>query len=171
MRIFEDVLAEKKLVKFLASSVGMLFYGDAGGDRVIVRKFSCAKDALIYVSISSFFFDWVRSGVVVPAHVAFQPYLEVGKDFIMRRHGIYTSTSELLDEESTVEIPDEYRRALSVVEGSLSGALYGNQSVIENVVRNSVLLPTGKTCYDFSSGKILVFEPKITLDDMNKWIM
>lgn len=169
LRLFDDVAQERGLKKFLASDVGTLYYGSNAG-RVIVRKFASPSVAKMYGEIIDGFFAWACKSPVLSGTILILPMQELGIDFLLRDHQIYTSTAELRDEESSIEMPDAFFQKIRSVEAVLNtGVATEKESVFRNIMKNSVVNPSGKTYFDFSSQQFVIVEPKITLGDLESW--
>lgn len=168
-RQFEDINSQRGLIKFLSSEIGTLFYCSDADGRILVRRFSTARDASIYGEILSELVVWVQDKPAVSAIVEMLPVRELGADFMMRDHLIYTSTAELRDDESTVELPDAFFENIRLIEIATEGDAIGHEGVLRRILRNSLISPTGKTYFDFSSCRLVIVEPKITRQDLDAW--
>lgn len=169
-RLFDDVARERNLKKFLASEIGTLYYGSNADGRVIVRKFSPLEVASVYGEVVDSFSAWASKVPDFSGAILILPMQELGVDFSLRNHQIYTATAELRDEESAFELPDVFFQKIRAVEMALKvGGATARENILRSIMTNSVVHPSGKTYFDFSIQQFVIVEPKITLDDLDAW--
>ena len=169
MQTFEEFAKTRALTKYLKSSVGTLFYGDEQNNRILVRNFSSAGECAVYVEILLAIKEWLEKTPDVRVVVELLFPFDIGTDFVAREHRIYTSTEELLDEEADVELPAEFFIQQKKIESAIIGGGTQRDMILKQVLRNSLLEPTGKTYFDFSANKFVIVDPKIRPDDITSW--
>ncbi|MGW8393133.1 hypothetical protein [Pseudoduganella sp. HUAS MS19] len=169
MRTFEEFINLRPLTKYLVSGVGVLFYGDDNAGRILVRKFPSAKICKAYVEILYAVKRWIEDRGGIGGAVEILSPFETGSDFIAREHRIFTGTDELMDEECNVDLPSEFFNQRKLIASSLTEANGLPHNVIENVVKNSLLEPAGKTYFDFTLKRFVIVEPKISPADIELW--
>jgi len=169
MRTFEEFAQDRPIKKYLTSSIGVLFYGADDADRVIVRKFTSIDEIKIYVKILYSVKNWIDDRRDICGIVDVLLPFEIGVDFIARKHQIYTSTDELLDDDSEIVLPDEFFSQQQMIKTALGRSDGSRNNVVEHVIQNSLLAPAGKTFYDFSRKKFVLVEPKILPIDIHMW--
>ena len=168
-RQFTEIATEHDLTKFLTSEVGTLFYASGPTGRTLVRKFLTATELEGYVGIFRAFSAWLMNHPGISAAVELVQPKEVGADFVARPHLIYTSTHELRDKESHVELAPRFFDIMARVASLLEGEVSPAAAIVHAVVRQSILEPTGKTFFDFSVERFCVAEPKIMRKDIDAW--
>lgn len=174
MKNFEDVSKENELKPWLKTSLGELFYGKKNG-RILVRRFPNSELARSYVEIWRAVHDWVRERPNVDMLAAIVLPSEIGGDFVAREHYLGKPTAELLDEDDGENeamkdhLPPEFFRHQVEIANALNAERGTRQAIIESVIRASLTEPRGKTFFDFTNGKFIVVEPKISLLDIEGW--
>ena len=169
MRTFNEFAQDRAIKKYLTSSIGVLFYGADNAGRIIVRKFPSGSVANIYVEIFYAVKKWIDERRDICGIVDMLLPFEIGMDFVAREYQIYTSTDELLDEERDINLPSEFFSQQRVIKNALVGSGGSRNKVVEHVIQNSFLEPTGKTYFDFSQNKFVIVEPKILPIDIELW--
>ncbi|NHZ82060.1 hypothetical protein F2P44_22675 [Massilia sp. CCM 8695] len=169
MRTFKEISQERVLIEYMPSGIGDMYYSADQTGRFIIRKFASEEIANIYMEILYSFNNWINDRKEIRALVEAGLPVEIGTNFVMRPHQIYTSTSQLRDEESDVILPDDFFNNLRLIKAAITGVGDPRKMVIENIIRNTLIEPTGKTYFDFSENKFGVAEPKISPIDMKRW--
>ena len=169
MRNFEEFTRERPVKKYLASNIGMLFYGADDTGRIIVRKFPSEDMVSIYMEIFYSVAKWIDERKDISGIVDCLIPFEIGLDFVAREHQIYTSTDELLDGESDISLPDEFFFQQKIIKAELEFCGMGRDKIVKHVIKNSLLEPTGKTYFDFSRKKFVLVEPKILPIYIDMW--
>ena len=114
---------------------------------------------------------WIDDKPKVKKYVLMPPLLEVGKDYFIRRFYVYDiTTRDYMDKEDGdyVEPPALFEEMRNVVSQELK-EMSGSESIIQRVLRKSLLEPTSKTIFDSRINKFIIVEPKISLTDLNEW--
>ncbi len=169
MRTFEEFAQDRPIGKYLTSSIGILFYGADESGRVIVRKFPSERLRNIYVEILYSVRNWIDETQGMSRIVNMLLPFEIGIDFVAREHQIYTSTDELLDDESGIHPPGEFFSQQQMIRSALTGNGQARNKVVEHVIQNSLLEPAGKTYFDFTGKKFVIVEPTILPIDVELW--
>lgn len=169
MKNFEEFTRERPVRKYLISNIGMLFYGADDAGRIIVRKFPSNDMVSIYMEIFYSIRAWIDKRKNISEIVDVLIPFEIGLDFVAREHQIYTSTDELLNEENDISLPDEFFFLQQMIKAELGSCGVGRDKIVEHVIQNSLLEPTGKTYFDFSRKKFVLVEPKILPIYIDMW--
>jgi hypothetical protein len=180
MREFAAIQRELGLKKFLDSSLGTLYFVPfaPGAPRVIVRHF----DSEIPPTLVKPFADLVRAAQQWIEHrpelarlVRVEQPIEVGRDFIARKHHTYyTSTAAYEDWEDPPAPPEELEQMRHTFRTAMGRSVDPRDAIIEAVLKRSLLEPTGKTYFGTSDkseseGQFIVVEPKLTHEDVERW--
>jgi hypothetical protein len=174
MRNFADLQRELGMKKFLASRNGTLYFvPGALGDRAIIARHFDRDLPVTLVAPSA---DLTRAAqrwidrhpeVARLARVA-QP-TEVGHDFIVRPHFVYTTATRAYEEDEDPPPPpaelDELRRAFSAARAQSDDP---RDAIVETVLARSLLEPTGKT-FQADDGRFTVVELKPTAEELQRW--
>jgi hypothetical protein len=177
MREFADIRHEPGLKKFFDSSLGTLYtISDISGvPKVMIRHF----DGDIPISLVKPFADlvqavqkWINRNPPLSQLVRIEQPIEVGCDFIARPfHIYYVSTDSYVYWEDQPEIPEELEKMRKYLREAIGKSLDPKDAIIEGVLKQSLLGPTGKTYFDEIEGKFVVVEPKITREDVENWVL
>ena len=178
MKSFEEIKNEISLLK---SSMGSEFgskYIDTSlpKNQMIVVRHLDTKKAIellpIYKELYYALIKWIETNPIVQEYVFLPPLLEVGKDYFVRRFYVYyVSIRNYFDEEEDgyIEPPELFNKMRNAVSEKLS-EVPGREGIIRQVLKKSLLEPTGKTIYEGRiMNKFIIVEPKISLEDLNKW--
>lgn len=171
MRTFERIRSDEGLAKFLDSANGTLYFVPRapGSRRLIVRHFDGAvpadwiPDFVSLLAATRAFID-ARPSLAELVHIA--PPLEVGTDFVAREHfTYYTSTESYEDDDESIEPPDE----LETMRGLVRQAVEDDAGAIGEVLRRSLLEPTGKTWFNEAEGRFIVVDPVWDRTTLERW--
>jgi hypothetical protein len=180
MREFADIQRDLGLKKFLDSPLGTLYFVPfaPGAPRVIVRHF----DSELPPTLVEPFADLVRAAQQWIEHrpelarlVRVEQPVEVGGDFVARKHHTYyTSTDAYVEWEDPPEPPEEFEQMRSAFRAAVGESADPKDAIIETVLARSLLEPTGKTYFgesdkNESEGQFIVVEPKLTREDVERW--
>ena len=174
MRTFTEIRDELALKQFLDSPLGTLYFVPAapGSPRIMVRHFDRALPARLVAPYARFLralHDWVDERPIISYQILIEQPIEVGSDFIARKHHTYyTSTSAYTDWQDPPEPPEqlaEMRRDLR--DEIAEDAATPRDILITQVLTRSLLEPTGKTFYD--DLQFVVVEPRFIPEDIEEW--
>lgn len=175
MREFADIQQALGLKKFLGSPLGTLYFVPVAPNapRLMVRHFD--RDlpvALVgpFAELVRAVQQWIERHPALARLVRVEQPIEVGRDFIARKHHTYyTSTDAYVDWEDPPEPPEELKQMRSAFRAAVGQASEPQDTIIEAVLARSLLEPTGKTFFDEEDGLFIVVEPKPTREDLERW--
>ena len=177
MRTFRDVEAEYGLKEFLDSPNGTLYFRPnaytARITPVIVRKFYRDWPPTLvgpFVTLINVMANWIERHPELSQYVRVELPLEVGTDFVMRRHFRYvTSTRSYRDDEDPPDPPDELV-AMRQVFGELAANARGErEKLIVRVLGHSIIEPNDKTYFEGDEGRFIIVDPKPNLSELVYW--
>ncbi|MCC6371098.1 MAG: hypothetical protein IT236_08850 [Bacteroidia bacterium] len=174
MKTFEELNKELTLIEYLPSEFGtMYFEPDAPRDKETIIRHLDSKLTIellpVYLNLYDAILQWIDNNARLKEHVFMPQLIEVGKDYIIRPFYVYlVSTRRYVDDEDPIEPPDQYFDMIIVAEQELPDSPE-NGDIIENVLRKSLLEPSGKTYFEGDINKVVIVEPKISLEDLHQW--
>jgi hypothetical protein len=175
VRYFSEIKEELRLKQFLESELGTLYFvpSSPGSKRVIVRRF----DSLLSPEYVNTFAEmlracqqWVEGSSSLNQFVRVEQPLEVGADFISRKHHTYVaSTDSYAEEYNPPEEPPELEKMRSIVRFLIMNSSDQNLKIILSVMARSLIEPSTKTYLNDDEMKFIVVEPKFCVDDVKSW--
>ena len=175
MREFSNIQIELGLKKFLESPLGTLYFVPftPGGARVMVRHFDKSLPTTLvkpFADLIQAVHQWVENREMLADLVKVERPIEVGKDFVARKHySYYTSTSTYVDAEYPPEPPEELEQMRSILRAEIGQSDDPKDAIIEVILARSLLEPTGKTYFNEIEGRFIIVEPKLTREDVEGW--
>jgi len=175
MREFADIQRELGLQKFLDSPLGTLYFVPfaPNAPRVIVRHFDRELPSRLVIPFADLLREaqhWIERDPTLVRLVSIEQPLEVGRDFIARKHHTYqTATDSYVEWEDPPEPPEELEEMRTAFQHAVGNSKDPRDAVIETVLARSILEATGKTYFDETASRFVVVEPKVTRDDLERW--
>jgi hypothetical protein len=176
MRTFENISKELGLKKFVFSETGTLYFVPAGEGtpRVIVRYFNGtipAADVMAFARLILALGKWVELRPELARFVRIEQPIEVGYDFIARpHHTYYNSIYSYSQQEDPPEPPEELEEMQAIFRRMIGKTSDPAERIIEEILSRSLLEPTSKTYFSDEEGKFIVVDPKITREDLERWL-
>jgi hypothetical protein len=169
VRSFSDISDQLGLRRLGVVDVGVVYFVPyrPGGPCVIVRHFEGREQTMVqpYAKLIESVAEWIADREQVAHTVRVEPALEIGRDFYARRDYPYlTSVRSYTFGDLSSEPPPELQEMRALVAFHLPHA--SAQSVVERVVRRSLLEPTHGTFFLESKSTFLVLDPAITGEDL-----
>lgn len=177
MQSFKEIEKQVGLKRFLSSPLGTLYFQPElpMAQQVIFRHLDgeLPVELLpVYVDLYHATIAWVKDDVTLNMYALF-PNIEVGIDYIKRPfYSYHVSVFNYLQDSSDehyVEPPELYTEMTEEVSGILSQPVKGKESIIQRILRRSLLEPTRKTIYDHKRLAFILVEPKVTVEDLEEW--
>jgi hypothetical protein len=175
MRRFSDIRRALSLEEYLWSPLGTLYFnpGAKRASRLIIRHF----DRDLPVALVGPFVDfiqeaqsWIEQHPGLEKLVRVEQPVEVGGDFIARRHHAYhTDISHYTGFEDAPEAPEELDQMREAFRTAMGEAKSPRETLIATVLARSLLEANGKTYFDNDEGRFIVVEPKPTPEDIQRW--
>jgi hypothetical protein len=178
MRSFVEITNQYRLKEFLESPSGTMYFNpDAyqigGGTPIIVRRFNRQWPAALvgpYVDMTQEAQEWIARHPDLARVVRVEQPIEVGQDFVMRRHySYYVSTRSYIEDDDPPKEPRELQ--LMRMHFGKARSTYANErdQLIATVLSRSILEPTGKTFFLSGEGRFVVLDLKPTSDELEHW--
>lgn len=169
MRSFSDISDELGLRRVGVVDVGVIYFVPfrPGGPQVIVRHFEGSEQTMAqpYAKLIEAVAEWIARRQQVARRVRVEPALEVGCDFYARRDTPYlTSIRSYTFDDLSAEPPPELQAMRALVADHLPHS--SAQSVVERVIRRSLLEPAHGTFFVESKATFLMLDPAITSEDL-----
>lgn len=174
MKSFDELKKEVVLIRYIGSEFGtMYFEPDLPRDKETIIRHLDGKLTIellpIYVELHNSIRDWINNNPAMREFVYMPDLLEVGKDYFIRPFYVYDiAIQDYFDKEDPIEQPILFEKMISAVSQELINAP-GKESIIQRILRKSLLEPSGKTYYNYRMNKFVIVEPKISLDDLEEW--
>lgn len=171
MRKFTEIQAELQLIPFGQSPSGNLhcMVGAAPGPRLLVRHFDREiPPALIGAleSLRAAAVEFIGRDEELAQLVMIDSPVEIGSDFIARRHRMGDSLAHFADDEDPPEPPPE----LAIVQerfGRLrASATSPEDLLVATILARSLLEPTSKTMYVYAEERFVITELKVTRSEL-----
>jgi hypothetical protein len=175
MRRFSDIRRALGLEEYLWSSLGTLYFnpGAKRDSRLIVRHFDRELPVVLVGPFADFIQEaqqWVEQHPALEKLVRVEQPVEVGSDFIARRHHAYhTDISHYTGGEDAPEAPQELAQMRAAFRTVMEGAKGPREALIATVLARSLLEANGKTYFNNDEGRFIVVEPKPTPEDIQRW--
>jgi hypothetical protein len=176
MLLFKDIQQARELIPAHYSPLGTVYVSP--GTRLpiyAVRHFD--KELLpdmvpAYAGLIRAVGEWVEARPTVKRWVDVRQPIEVGGDYVMRhweRYYYSLRSYDRPDKVSPVPVPDELPIMREVVEAALQEPMREQEMIIADVIRRSLLGPSGKTMIEDDDGPFIIVEPKLIVDDVLHW--
>ncbi len=169
IKSFQTLNQELKLSRFLGSEFGTMYF-DPNASREnenIIRHLDgelSAELLPVYIKLYEEIRLWIESNI---SDCVFMPKLiEIGEDYIVRPFYVYhISNKDYFDPDEPVQPPVEFYQMIIIVSNNLK-INAENESIVERIVRKSLLGSNGKIFYTTSINQFILVEPKISLADL-----
>jgi len=173
VRNFQAITRQYELKKFLDSPQGTLYFVPfaPGLPHLLVRHFDGNwSRALIgpFVDFIGTTQRWIEAHHALQSLVRIDQPLEVGCDFIARRHHYYHVSLSSYDS-GKVEPPPQLASLRECLRTALTTPGEGRIAVIHTVLSRSILEPTDKTFWKSVEQRFVVVEPSMTTGELEKW--
>jgi hypothetical protein len=114
--------------------------------------------------------QWVESSSALNEFVRVEQPLEVGADFISRKHHTYiASTDSYTEAHNPTEEPPELQQMRSIVRFLIFDTSDHNLKIIQSAMSRSLIEPSTKTYLSDDKKKFIVVEPKFCANDVKSW--
>lgn len=174
MRQFSDIEDTLKLVKLVSSRLGTVYSTPftTKEEFFIVRRFDSELSPLMiwhYADLIRAVHDWVERRPELSKCVRVELPLEIGSDFVLRKHHVYIRSLDSFTWEPpwAPEPDEELEQMQRAANAALGHAQDAREQIIEGIVRRSLLEPSAKT-YEDDTGFVVV-EPIMTVEDVKRW--
>lgn len=175
MRRFDDISRELGLKRFCDSPSGALHFIPRAPDEAatMVRHFDGALPPSVipaYAALAAAAQDWLARHPGVGALVRVEQPLEVGEDFVARRHHYYHVSLASYDpsDDEARPVPDELhalRRAFTAARGHGDA----RDALIEEVLARSLMTWTAKTFFEGAEDRFIIVELAPTAGELARW--
>jgi hypothetical protein len=177
MRTFSELATAYNLREFLASPNGTLYFNPRAyispEPPLVVRRFNSNLPANLvqpyahFTQASQRWIDDCNIGVLVRID---QP-LEIGQDFIARKHHAYqTSTRSYADWEGPPP-PAELWELRERFCRNARNTFTQSDRLITIVLARNILEPSGKTFFDDSEGRFIIVDLKLEKEELEWWAL
>lgn len=173
MNSFSKLKQNVKIKRYISSDFGTMYFqpGLPRDKKIIIRHFD-NKISIelfpVYVDLYNSILNFINSNL---SDIVFMPeLLEVGEDYFIRQFYVYhiAIRDYLLDkdDEDYIKPPELFH----VIQTKISEVLSNDSNqIITSILGRSLLEPTSKTIYDHKTDKLLVVQPKVSLEDLQRW--
>jgi len=173
MRTFSEIKEELNLMLFTESENGDLYCVPVapGAKRLIVRRFNRRLTPSMipaYVKILADAAQWIERDESLRSVLEVAQPIEVGIDFIARRHYLGTSLAAYLEtdpDEDPPEAPPELAKMQKRFEELMEHATRRDLPLI-SVLELSILKPTYKTIFQEPSQRFVIVDLKLAPADL-----
>lgn len=177
MRTFQEIQSEWGLLPFAEGPKGSLYCVPVrpGAPRWLVRRFdrSLAPESIAaYVELLAAAKEWVARDPVLTKLVEIEQPVEIGRDFIARRHINATSLEAYLSpdlEAPGPEQPDELAPMQSRFRALAASASSPQDKLLVAVLARSLLEPTRKTMYSSREEHFVIADLRPTAVELSQW--
>jgi hypothetical protein len=174
VRTFDDIQSELKLVNYVGSSAGNLYIVPVapGAPRIVVRHFDRdLSPAFVpsYTDMLQAAGAWIERDPALARLVRVEQPVEVGRDFIARRHHLGTPISAYADEEDPPEPPEEMTTLKTLFSKRLAETSSPRDRLIAQVLARSILEPTAKTFFSERENRFVIADLKPTREELERW--
>ena len=172
-KIFETLKKEKEIVLMALSELDTKYIipGLPRLEKVVIRHFNKPELIPVFVELYTAILDYIREDNILNQYVSMPELIEIGEDYIIRRFYVYiTSISNYMDKEDEdyVEPPELFEEMREAISHKLDEAS-GKEVIIKQILRKSLLEPTGKTICNNRINKFIIVEPKISIKNLLDW--
>lgn len=178
VRHFEDIARQLELKRFLGSPSGTLYFiphPASDADATMVRYFDGAlppSSIPAYVDLARAAQAWIERHPAIAARVRVDPPIEVGVDFVARRHHYYhvsLSSYDDPEDDASLPTPDELRELRAAFSAARGQSTDERDRLIEEVLARSILTATGKTFFEPAEDRFVIVELAPTGDELTRW--
>jgi hypothetical protein len=177
MREFPDIERDLHLMKFTDSRNGTLYCVPVapGAPRLIVRRFDGEiPPSLVpqYAAMIDATAAWIAADPELAKLVRIEHPVEIGRDYIARRHFNATSLDALLEtdpEEDPPEQPPELRRMQARFRERTKVANDARETLLTSILARSILDRSLKTFYDHDAEQFVIADLKPTCAELERW--
>jgi hypothetical protein len=178
MREFIDIERDLQLIKFTDSRNGTLYCVPVapGAPRLIVRRFDQDLPPSLVTAYARLIADaaaWIAADPELAKLVRIEQVMEIGRDYIARRHINATSLDALLEtdpEEDPPEAPPELSLMQERFRGQAKLASSSREALLVSILGRNILERSQKTFYDSEAEQFVVADLTPTRDELEHWI-
>jgi hypothetical protein len=114
--------------------------------------------------------QWLERNAELKRLVFIEQPMEVGKDFVARKHHIYgVSLSSYTEWDEPPAPPPQLARMQKAFRGALGKSTDPKDALVEKVLARSLLEATAKTYFDDDEERFIVVDLKPTEDEVKRW--
>lgn len=175
MREFSEIERNLGLEKQGFTVHGTLFVMPArvAAERVVVRRFDGDWPAALIPAYSTLLRAssvWLEHDGELAKVVRVEQPTEVGRDFIARRQLLGTRLSAYLKDDDRPEAPSELgtMQARFIAKVAAAGE-EPRANLVADVLRRSILEPTGYTIYSEREDKFIILDLNVTSEELERW--
>lgn len=177
LQSFKEIEQQSTLKRFISSPLGTLYFQPelSVAQQVLIRHLDGALTVEllpVYVDLYHAIKAWIKADITLSIYAA-SPEIEVGVDYIKWPfYAYHVSVFNYLQDPSDehyVEPPELYTEMTEEVTDMLSQPMTGKDSILQRILRRSLLEPTHKTIYQEERLLFMLVEPKLTLEDLEAW--
>lgn len=175
MRDFATLRRELKLKPFLENPLGTLYISPEvpGTPRLIVRHFDGGLPSTLagpFVMLLRSAQQWLEHNPELKRLVSIEQPVEVGSDFVARKHHIYgVSLSSYTEWDEPPTPPPQLARMQKTFREALGKSTDPKDVLLEKVLARSLLEATAKTYFDDDEERFIVVDLKPTADEVKRW--
>ncbi|NPD23120.1 DUF4604 domain-containing protein [Corallococcus exiguus] len=175
MRDFATLHRELKLKPFLESPLGALYLSREvpGASRLVVRHFDGSLPSTMvgpFVAMLHSTQQWLERNPELERLVSIEQPVEVGSDFVARKHHIYgVNLSSYTEWDEPPAPPPQLARMQKAFRGSRGKSTDPRDTLLEKVLARSLLEATAKTYFDDDEERFIVVDLKPTADEVKRW--
>jgi len=176
MKSFQEIRNERKLVQFLVSEFGTMYFQlDLPREKYIILRHLDTDMSIelfpTYKHLYNSIMDWVDNKPDIKQFIFIPDFTEIGIDYFARPFYIYhVSFRDYYDKDRDefIEPPLIFEEMRTAVSQEID-ILQNEEDIICRILRRSLLESTGKTIYDYKMNKFIIVEPKFSLVDLIEW--
>jgi hypothetical protein len=173
MRDFRAIQQSVPLTDFLDSRLGTLYLAKLtpGADWAVIRHLDRELPPSRTAALADLIGAtqrWIDQRPELARWIWVQQPVEVGRDFIVRPHHVYTTSLESYEsDEDPPETPPELEQMRSVLRTAMGRPASAGDAIVEAILARSLLEPSGKTY--LGEETFVVVDPKVTPEDVEAW--
>jgi len=178
MAEFAQIADQHLLHKFLDSPCGTLYFTPEAFEPdevpLVVRHFDREWEPRLVGHYASLILDlqqWVKSHPTLAALVRIEQLIEVGRDFVARRHyRHYVSTAHYADWDDPVEPPSQLEQMRVTFRKCASTVTNQKERAIVTILARSIIEPNYETFFKEDEGLFVIVEPEIRGEEIDLWV-
>jgi hypothetical protein len=178
MRTFSELATVYNLREFLASPNGTLYFNPgahvSSETSLVVRRFNCDLPTDLvqaYAHLTLAAQQWLDSHPDIAALVRIEQPLEIGRDFIARRHHVYQTSIRSYDDIDGPLPPSELWELQERFCRNARNTITRPDHLIIIALARSILEPSGKTFFDDSEERFIIVDLKLEKEELEWWAL